>query len=483
MKLSDWIDLQARPPRPLPDSLEATLDYLSSALGTPVYTRWTPARLMARFDSMRQAKAALPEVFELLIVGECAVQFWQYGEVVTLPLEQAPSAERVIERLLRLNRTRFQPAGAAALDRARGVPGEQTRATGHRRRIDEEPWLAAAGRFVNLNAATNTLSALNDASAVAAFIRDRTAASNHTRRSYLVEIRRLIRWCEPRGVGPLSDLTREVLLDYQEHLSRDTPLVQGSREHAMSVIQSLFSYLLKTGYLTVNPAFDLRSGHRDTQGFDPGRILPAGAARACDDWLRAQLSATAKTPQQWRRATIFAVYRFTGVRLDELASRDGYPRLRVECGDWTLTVLGKGRKPRSIPLPDDCVAFLKHYRRARGLSPEQSTDDDASLFYGRRGGKLGTSGLYREVKAAFLDILSLNAHANLADKLALQRASTHWLRHFFAKVLVVDERVTLSVAQELLGHANVNQTASYARVDQSDLRKVMKRLHLPPAST
>lgn len=52
----------------------------------------------------------------------------------------------------------------------------------------------------------------------------------------------------------------------------------------------------------------------------------------------------------------------------------------------------------------------------------------------------------------------------------LRKASPHWLRHAYARTLVVDHQVPLPAAQALLGHASVQTTAAYARTDLSQLR-------------
>ncbi|MEX3939665.1 tyrosine-type recombinase/integrase [Paraburkholderia sp. BR10937] len=59
-------------------------------------------------------------------------------------------------------------------------------------------------------------------------------------------------------------------------------------------------------------------------------------------------------------------------------------------------------------------------------------------------------------------------------RVALEGASTHWLRHGYARTLVVDHLVPLPVAQALLGHASVQTTATYARTDSTQLRAFVK---------
>jgi hypothetical protein len=50
------------------------------------------------------------------------------------------------------------------------------------------------------------------------------------------------------------------------------------------------------------------------------------------------------------------------------------PKLEVDDGErWTLHVLGKGNKERSIPLPAACVMFVTAHRRLRDLPPQPPT--------------------------------------------------------------------------------------------------------------
>uniref|UniRef100_UPI003F493D78 tyrosine-type recombinase/integrase n=1 Tax=Cupriavidus necator TaxID=106590 RepID=UPI003F493D78 len=58
-----------------------------------------------------------------------------------------------------------------------------------------------------------------------------------------------------------------------------------------------------------------------------------------------------------------------------------------------------------------------------------------------------------------------------AQALLLRAASPHWLRHAYARTLVVDHQVPLPAAQALLGHASVQTTAAYAKTDLGQLRR------------
>ena len=192
---------------------------------------------------------------------------------------------------------------------------------------------------------------------------------------------------------------------------------------------------------------------------------------ACDAWLDAN-SAGDLLPALRQRA-IWALYRYAGVRLAELAwsAETALPRLEAEApGRWTLYVCGKGRKVRAILLPAQCMVVLRAYRRARGLPPEPSAHETLPVIHGSKGEALQQTGLYREIKAIFAVVADGLQAREPAKAMLLRAASPHWLRHAYARTLVVDHQVPLPAAQALLGHASVQTTAAYAKTDLTQLR-------------
>ncbi|MFM0469645.1 tyrosine-type recombinase/integrase [Paraburkholderia strydomiana] len=370
-------------------------------------------------------------------------------------------------------------------------------------------WLTRAGRFMNATT-TNSLGVTDDARALALFLRDRAQRSPHTLRAYRSELRRLIGWCEAHRRGPLSDLTRDDLLAFRQTLGPagsigGTPSMVPSRPHAarvgkpsrsdasrrraLAVISSLFRYWQKTGYLVVNPAAELSGGGAARMTWTPARILPARVLALCD-----MVTTGARPPRVsalvWaRRCAIWSLYRFAGVRLAELewSAEHGLPRLSVEPdatpaagparglsgatgGRWTLHVRGKGGRLRAIPLPSRCAPVLRDYRVLRGLPAEPAPFESVPLVHSEKRDALGHSGLYDEVKAVLLAAEETVPAGDAATRALIHAASTHWLRHGYARTLVVDHAVPLPVAQTLLGHASVQTTAAYARTDLTQLR-------------
>ncbi|AXL50877.1 integrase [Paraburkholderia caffeinilytica] len=530
MNPSGWIDTAASPPQPLPDSIDAALDYLAGATGHPVYTRWTLSRLKRGCPSLADAKREHPAVFALLLEHEAAVEYWDRGRLRVVPAADAPPPETILERVLHQHRRRFHevaygnvpvtagsgassssslPATATAAVRlaALGPPplAQHAAHAASTTSCAAGGWLARAGRFVNPSMVTNTLGVMDDAQAVLLFLRDRASRSPHTLRAYLADLRRLIAWCERERLGPLSDLTRHDLLAYRRAIelhqcpsgqrpdageaapSGSRPRIRSGQPHiplarstavpsrALAVVSSLFRYWLRTGYLIANPAADLCGGSAARAAWTPSRIMPAGVIALCDAVVAGAAPADLPALVWARRCAIWSLYRYGGVRLAELVWSDatGLPRLDADAdtdSHWTLHVLGKGGKLRAIPLPAVALPPLRAYRLARGLPPVPVPFERLPVIHSEKRDALGASGLYDEVKAVFRAAENRVAPGDGVTRTVLRAASTHWLRHGYAHTLVVDHAVPLPVAQQLLGHASVQTTAAYAKSDLTQAR-------------
>ncbi|MGF6788366.1 tyrosine-type recombinase/integrase [Paraburkholderia sp. 35.1] len=482
MNPSDWLDTGSRPPQRLPASVDAALGYLAHALGHPLYFRWTLTALKRGCPSLADAKREHPAVFALLLEHDTAIEYWERGRLRVVPEAAAPSASTVLERVLRQHRRRFRQIAAD------GTPDSAQLATTV---ITADAallpggvgaaWLVRAGRFANPVALTNTLGVADDAQAMKLFLNERASHSPHTRRAYLSELRRLADWCVREQLGPFSDLTRQDLMAYRDAVQAPQADAAGNVRRAapatvsraLAAVSSLFAWWHRTGYLTVNPAEGLAAGRRARMTWTPVRFLPATALAHCDAIATGDAPAGVPPVLWLRRRAIWTLYRYGGVRLAELVWNEelALPHVEVDAArQWTLHVLGKGQRLRAIPLPAACLPALRAYRRAVGLPADPAAEERLPLIHSERGRALGASGLYDEVRAIFALAATRAPVEDRAIRAALERASTHWLRHGYARTLVVDHGVPLPVAQALLGHASVQTTAAYARTGQDEAR-------------
>ncbi len=482
--MARWFDHGVMPPVLVPETVDAALTYLTHALGHPCYERWTLRRVKQAFPSLREAKTAKPVLFNLLLDHSEAVEWWESGRLRTAEVSSAPAPADVMERLLRNHRQRFRlQEQGTQLTPDREEDHNWLAIIDPHRVASLSAWLSRGGRFVNGESTTNTLAVQNDTLATSLFLRDRASRSRHTLRAYGADLRRLIGWCRDQDIGPLSDLTRNDLLRYRDYLRRprisvDTDgqrrvIAVGDRSQAraLAVVASLFQYWFDTRYLIANPASGLVVGLQARNEFAPKRFLPTAALCACDAWMKKCVEAP--DIAMLRRRAIWVLYRYGGIRLAELAWEidTNLPRIAVDMdGQWTLYVDGKGNKPRAVPLPNVIIEPVSSYRSARGLPPAPAPHEVLPLIHGLKGGTLREAGLYREVKAIFTSVAATLETDDPMQASLLSAASPHWLRHAYAKALVVDHQVPLPVAQALLGHASVQTTAAYSKTDLTQLR-------------
>jgi site-specific recombinase XerD len=79
------------------------------------------------------------------------------------------------------------------------------------------------------------------------------------------------------------------------------------------------------------------------------------------------------------------------------------------------------------------------------------------------GGALSAAGIYAMLKRFFWRAAAAAAESGLEEG-RFRAASTHWMRHTFARQSLVDG-APLEVVSELLGHASIDTTSIYSTQD------------------
>jgi len=215
----------------------------------------------------------------------------------------------------------------------------------------------------------------------------------------------------------------------------------------------------------------------------------------------------------------------TGLRLSEMSTtrRSALETVTVDGEEATLLhVVGKGNKARKVVLFDDVRALLEqhhedmaardtafepetpgvralhgelgalaHARPAAAHRPligalrrppgrwQRDQRGVASLAPGRladRFGALDPSALYQSLKrflaACARDAARRGEHDHAED---LRRASTHWLRHFFANSAVADG-VEVSTLRDAMGHASLTTTSVYLHTESQRMVREMAKM-------
>jgi len=190
------------------------------------------------------------------------------------------------------------------------------------------------------------------------------------------------------------------------------------------------------------------------------RPLPAGAATRLAD--PALFAGDGQEP--WihaRDAAVLALLYGSGLRISEaLGVRRGEISAAAVQGMAALTVTGKGRKQRIVPILPQVRKLIADYL---ALCPYE-LPSEGPLFVGAKGGQLSP----RIVQLAM---------ARLRGALGLPESATpHALRHSFATHLLARGGDLRSI-QELLGHASLATTQIYTEVDAERLIEAYRHAH------
>ncbi len=223
-----------------------------------------------------------------------------------------------------------------------------------------------------------------------------------------------------------------------------------SRARVLSAVRGLFGFLAREGVITEDPSREL---HRPRLG----RRLPETISRETVGQL---LEGDGPDPLTERDLAMVELIYATGLRVSEVISLK-VSQVKLEAG--YLTVVGKGRKERAVPIGayahDRVLAYIGDVRPQilrRRLSPY--------LFVTRAGRPMTRQAFWQRLRR-------LARRMDVRDHI-----SPHTLRHAFATHLV-EGGADLRAVQMMLGHADIGTTEIYTHVARERLREVHRKFH------
>ena len=273
-----------------------------------------------------------------------------------------------------------------------------------------------------------------------AYIRVEKGYSEHTRRAYIRTLERLAIYLSGRETTfELVDhrVLRGFLFDAGQGRSPSTVA------RHLATMRTFFRWMVREGHRE-DPVADRLVPPRVTQKLP--LVMPQARVEAVMNPRAGTVEA-----QRRDRAVVELLYG-SGIRAAEAHA--------LSVGDLDLeqllvTVVGKGRKPRIVPIGRAASEAL-----GRMTLPE---DRDAPVFLSSRGKRLTTRSIRRIVKAAGVSS-------------GLPELHPHALRHSFATHLL-DNGADLRSIQELLGHASLGTTQRYTHVSVRGLLRVHDSAH------
>jgi integrase/recombinase XerD len=263
--------------------------------------------------------------------------------------------------------------------------------------------------------------------------------SPHTQRAYRGDVSLFTTFLQSLPIGGtksrparpkrLADVKVAHLTAFAEELRKSAV---SSHARRISSIKSLLTFGHQTGYLTFNVGAAVK----------PPRRLDHLAERILTP---EQVQRLIESCRPGRDRALMRFLYVSGARVSE-ASGLRWKHVHRDGGRLMVTIHGKGRRTRHIPLPASLSADLDVLEKSR-LS---------TFVFESRGGK----------RFAPKDIWKLTRAAARKAGIRLS-VSPHWLRHAHA-THALRRGAPLHVVQQTLGHTSLQTTSRYVHVEKNE---------------
>ena len=272
--------------------------------------------------------------------------------------------------------------------------------------------------------------------------------SKYTRDAYHRDLNYLETYCIKQNIQKWSELRSRQLRDFIS--SRHRKGISGrSLQRNLSSIRAFYRYLRRIGEVSANP----------TEG-----IITPKTARKLPKLLDADeacqlLEIEKNDVLAIRDKAILELIYSSGLRLAEVIYLDIND---FDFIDRILTVTGKGKKTRNLPVGKYAIEAIEHWLKNRQSLVKN--DNEKALFISNRGKRISPRSVQERIKKwAIKQGLSSHVHP-------------HMLRHSFASH-ILESSGDLRAVQELLGHADISTTQVYTHLDFQHLAQVYDETH------
>ncbi len=277
--------------------------------------------------------------------------------------------------------------------------------------------------------------------------------SSHTIGSYRTDLEAFAAFLRTEGISQPADVHKDVLRTYLARLIEEG-YAKRSVARKIASLRSWFKFLRLKKAVQSNPVLNVRTPKPDKRL--PSFLDEASMERMLDMPDRSTL------PGQ-RDAAILEMFYSTGIRLSELI---GLNVGDIDRGGCLISVVGKGRKQRIIPIGKKALQAVDVYLSARsdGAASGRSFQSGQPVFV-TDGGKRMYPQMVGNIVKRYIGMVS-----------ELEKKSPHVLRHTFATHLL-NRGADLKAVKELLGHASLSTTQIYTHVTTERLKKVYQQTH------
>jgi len=282
--------------------------------------------------------------------------------------------------------------------------------------------------------------------------------SEHTVRSYRSDLAALLDYAQKQGATEPAALDLELLRSWLWE-SSNAGLAKSTLARRSAAARSFSSWLARTGAIPMDVAARLRGPKAEQH-------LPRVLTRPQVDALLEGLAGRASTGDSGaiRDLAVVELLYASALRVSEVTGLD---TSALDLDRLTVRVTGKGSKQRVVPFGVPAKRALDAWLEVREsvvASASGPAGENAALFIGDRGKRLGTRAVYQLVASILAEIPGSGP------------SGPHTLRHTAATHLL-DGGADLRAVQEMLGHASLGTTQLYTHVSTERLRQSYALAH------
>ena len=286
--------------------------------------------------------------------------------------------------------------------------------------------------------------------------------SNNTISSYRDAFRLFLMFCqEERNLKPeklcFQMFNKKLIINFLSWLEMTRDCSIGSRNQRLVAIHSFFRYVQvqEPAYLHVCQQI-LQIPCKKYQ-------MPTISHLSVEQTKELLMIPDSEKISGRRDITLLSVLYDTGARVQELCDlhvRD----VHLE-SPAMITLTGKGRKIRNVPIIGNTVKLLQQYMSEQGLL--KNGKQDHPLFFNQKRNKLTRGGITYILQKHASSLKE--RFPNLTIKL-----TPHIMRHSKAMHLY-QAGISLIYIRDILGHVDISTTDIYARLDIESKRRILEK--------
>lgn len=283
--------------------------------------------------------------------------------------------------------------------------------------------------------------------------------SSQTCRAYRNDLSQFLDFCNELNTTEIGSVSEKMIRKYVVSLN-EQHLLTTSVSRKLSALRSLFNYLQKNNYISLNPLSGvvnprIKRTLPEVISFEEFQKIPSEIVKKKQ--LTVQKNSLHNTSDNSNLyLSVVELLYSCALRVSELCNLNYGD---IDFNNNSVRVLGKGSKVRIVPIGNESIKILKLY-----LDERHNLKSKSPLFISSGGIRLYPRYVYKIVNE-FLSKVS-----------DIKKKSPHILRHS-AATHMLDRGADLLAVKEILGHENLSTTQIYTHVSIERLKKIHKQAH------